>query len=298
MANPRQKNTLWVAMAVVIFSPTLAWSADEPVATAGPKASTSPKALMPLTPDFYPAEDAWLVQAGVSQVKSSIQSVTQLFGNTVSSINMSDHSTALGSSVRYGLSKHSELMVSGTYLAASTLYPTGWSMPQLAYAYRITPKNSPLKTNLSAMYTPKSLFQGPWSGPAKYTLAGVSNYEVSPNKWVAVGVQYRFKSSELFPGLLLLTSNVTQSFSSVVVSAGVSAKKLDSAHPNVASQTHNAWTPGVNFAIGKPLDARRGITLTMAHDRPKINEVLDSGYGAVNTKVKSSSATLTYYQVF
>ena len=253
---------------------------------------------MPLTPDFYPAENAWLVQAGVSQGNASIESVTQLFGNTVSRINLSEHSTTLASSVRYGLSSHSELMFSGAYLAGSTMYPTGWMNPQLAYAYRITPDNSPLKTNLSAMYTPKSIFPGPWSGPAKYTLAGVSNYEVAPNKWVAMGVQYRFKSSEKLPSFLLLTSSVTQAFASVVVSAGVSAKKLDNARPNVGSRTDNAWTPGVNLAIGKPIDAHSGFTLTLAHERQRINEVLDSGYGAVNTKIKSSSATLAYYQAF
>ena len=181
------KNILWAAMAGVLFGPALAWSADEPVVTAA-------SALLPLTPNFYPAENVWLVQAGVSQGNTSIKAVTELFGKAVSRINLSEHSTALATSVRYGLSSHSELMVSSTYLAASTLYQTSWSMPQLAYTYRITPDNSPLKTNLSAMYTPRSLFPGPWSGPAKYTLAGVSNYEVAPNKWVAMGIQYRFKS--------------------------------------------------------------------------------------------------------
>jgi hypothetical protein len=294
-------NRLWVPMAAAIFSPSLVCSAAEPVAADAPKATTSLTtlpALMPLTPNFYPAENSWLVQGGVSLGNASIQSVTQVLGRTVSSLNLSEHSTALASSLRYGLSGHSELMVSGAYLAGSTLYPTGWMNPQLAYAYRITPDNSPLKSNLSAMYTPRSIFPGPWSGPAKYTLAGVTNYEVAANKWVTLGVQYRFKSSEKFPSILLLTSSVTQAFSSVVVSAGVSAKKLDNARPNLGSRTDNAWTPGVNLAIGKAIDARRGITLTVAHDRQKINEVLDSGYGAVNTKVRSSSAALAYYQAF
>jgi len=113
-----------------------------------------------------------------------------------------------------------------------------------------------------------------------------------------MGIQYRFKSSEKFPSFLLLTSGVTQAFFSVVVSADVSAKKRDNARPNVGSRTDNAWTPGVNLAIGKTLDARRGLTLTLAHERQKINGVLDSGYGAVNTKIKSSSATFAYYQAF
>jgi hypothetical protein len=67
-----------------------------------------------------------------------------------------------------------------------------------------------------------------------------------------MGIQYRFKSSEKFPSFLLLTFGVTQAFSSVVVSAGVSAKKLDNARPNVDSRTDNAWTLCANLAISKP----------------------------------------------
>jgi hypothetical protein len=113
-----------------------------------------------------------------------------------------------------------------------------------------------------------------------------------------MGLEYRFKASEKFPGLVQLTGGVTRAFSTVVVNAGVSAKKQDNARPNVGSRSDTYWTPGVNLGVSKKMDAKRGFNLVLAHERQKTSEVLDSGYGSLDMRIKSSSAMLSYYQAF
>jgi hypothetical protein len=289
------KKLVWVSLAWAGLSPCASWAAGESAAASAPQSGAS---LNYFTPNFYPSENAWLVTGSLSQGNSSIQSVTRILGRPDSTQNLSEHSTLAASSLRYGLSSQSEVLVSVSYLAASTLYPTSWTMPQLAYAYRITPPDSALKSNLTATYIPKSLFDGPFSGPARFKLGGVSSYEVAPESWVSMGLEYRFKSSEKFPGLVQLTGGFTRVFSTLVVSAGLSAKKQDSARPNPGSRLDNQWTPGVNLGLAQKIDAKRGFTLVISQERQKTNEVMDSGFGSLGMKIRTSAATLGYYQAF
>jgi hypothetical protein len=196
-------------------------------------------------------------------------------------------------------------MVSVTYLAASTLYETSWTMPQLAYAYRIATPDSRLKSNLTATYIPRSLYPGPFSGPVRYKLGGVSSYELAPESWVSLGLEHRLKASEKFPAYLQMSGSVTRAFSTTVVSAGVSAKKQDKGHSYDGTIFDGAsvdayWTRGINLGISQKIDAKRGVNLILAQERLKTYELVGSVYGVMERKnrIKSSSAVLSYYQAF
>jgi hypothetical protein len=298
------KNLVWVAVAGAGLGPCASWSAGESAAASAPQPSAS---LSYFTPNFYPAEKAWLVTGGLSQGNASIESVSKVLALPLpaTTLNLSEHATVAASTLRYGLSSQSELMVSVTYLAASTLYETSWSMPQLAYAYRITPPDSRLKSNLTATYIPRSLYDGPFSGPARYKLGGVSSYEVAPESWVSLGLEHRLKASEKFPAYLQMTGSVTRQFSATVVSAGVSAKKQDKGHSYDGTIFDGAsvdayWTRGINLGISQKIDAKRGVNLILAQERLKTYELVGSVYGSMERKnrIKSSSAVLSYYQAF
>lgn len=113
-----------------------------------------------------------------------------------------------------------------------------------------------------------------------------------------MGLEYRFKSSEKFPAYALITGSVAKVFSDVVVSAGISAKKQDDARPNFGSRLDAYWTQAVNLGVSKKIDDKRGLSLVLSQEWQKTNEALDSGYGSVNVRVKTSTATLGYYQAF
>ena len=298
------KKLVWLAVAGAGICPIASWSAGEPVAATAPQSGAS---LTYFTPNFYPAENAWLVTGGLSQGNASIESVTKVLALPLpaTTLNLSEHSTVAASSLRYGLSSQSELMVSVSYLAASTLYDTSWTMPQLAYAYRIAPPDSRLKSNLTATYIPRSLYPGPFSGPVRYKLGGVSSYELAPESWVSLGLEHRLKASEKFPAYLQMTGSVTRAFSTTVVSAGVSAKKQDKGHSYDGTIFDGAsvdayWTRGINLGVSQKIDAKRGFTLILAQERFKTYELVGSVYGSIERKnqIKSSSAVLSYYQAF
>ena len=64
---------------------------------------------------------------GLSKGNAPIDTVTKILGRPGATANMTEHSTIAASSLRYGLSKQSELMVSVTYLAETTSYQTSYA---------------------------------------------------------------------------------------------------------------------------------------------------------------------------
>jgi len=295
IASPDMKFKTCAFISVASLVATHSWSATESTASSTAKPAQS---MVYFTPSFYPAENEWLVTGGLIKGNAPIDTVTKILGRADATSNMTEHSTIAASSLRYGLSKQSELMISVTYLAETTSYQTSWSMPQLAYTYRIAQPDSLLKSNLTAIYIPRSLYESPFSGPARYKLGGGSSYEVAPESWVNVALEYRVKSSEKFPAYALINSNLTKAFSSVVVSAGISAKKQEEARPNLGSRSETFWVRGVNLGVAQKIDNKQGLTFILSHEKQNSKEVLDSGYGSVALRIKSTTATVGYYQAF
>jgi hypothetical protein len=106
------------------------------------------------------------------------------------------------------------------------------------------------------------------------------------------------KSSEKFPAYALINSNLTKAFSSVVVSAGISAKKQEEARPNFGSRSEAFWVRGVNLGVAQKIGNKQGLTFILSHEKQNSREVLDSGYGSVAFRIKSTTATAGYYQAF